>query len=340
MFINETLDIFRDGDGAVYQARNKEAVMTIAFDKPEDEAVFNGIVTQLQAGKGSITADALIDRMSKAFPRETVVRVVRDLRDNGILTDSVLRRALKGALGPQMQFWNRAEFGTQGLSPQQLQDEWTETRLAIVGDQYLAELIAQKAKLTGLGKVTTVVRPERSLTPGQLDHLMSSDVIVAAYDQHHAFQLNQINKEAIRLGKAWLLVRGMNGMTASVGPLFVGKETGCFHCLTSRLKSTMDHADLYDSYESYLLEHQAASRGEGAPIAAYDLIANLAVLEVMKLRTKWAVPATYGNIINFDLYDVQTTTHPFLRTPVCPVCKPVATYSPAPWLEPLIQLPA
>jgi len=340
MFINETLDIFRDGDGFVYQARNKEAVMTIAFDKPEDEAVFNGIIDQLRTFKGTISADALIERMSKTFPRETVMRVVRDLRDNGILTDNTLRRALKSGLGPQMQFWNRAEFGSQGVAAQQLQEEWAETRLAIVGDQYLVELIAEKAKLTGLNKITTVVRPERSLTPGQLDQLMGNDVVVAAYDQHHAYQLNQLNREAIRLDKTWLLVRGMNGMTASVGPLFVGRETGCFHCLTSRLKSTMDHAGLYDSYENYLLENQTASRGEGAPIAAYDLVANLAVLEVMKFRTKWAVPATYGNIINFDLYDVQTTTHPFLRTPVCPVCKPVTTYSPAPWLEPLIQLPA
>ncbi|MBC6994039.1 TOMM precursor leader peptide-binding protein [Neolewinella lacunae] len=336
MVLNEIMDIFPDEKIDGYQVRNKETGIEIKFEGKTEKEIFELIVQMLQKKPTPGGTEVLIEQLSVQFPREKVISIVQDLRDNGIITDYTLRELLKRKSAPQYLFWSRVEFAQLGESAIALQNKWASTSLGIIGDGHLVELIEQKARLSGLVRIEQLARPAQALEETKLGKLLEQDLLICAYDDWHPYQLDQINRRALANNRPWLLIRGMDGLSASVGPLFMGKDTGCYHCLSSRRKSHLEHVNQFEHYEAYLTEQRIAAKSQGAPMPAYDVIASLAILELMKFRLDFAVPVTYGNMVTFDLYDMETAIHPFLKAPVCPVCKPELEHASAPWLEPLI----
>lgn len=330
------MDIIPDENVNGYQVRNKETGMEISFEGETEREIFEEIINKFQQKNTSIEPEILIKKLSTQYPREKVVSIVRDLRDNGVLTDFVLRDLLKRQSAPQYMFWSRPEFAQSGGNAAAMQRKWTDTRLGILGDSHLVELIDQKARLSGLDRIEKLTRPKGALDDSLLEKLLEQDLLICAYDDWHPYQLDQINRRALATEKPWLLIRGMDGLSASVGPLFAGKTTGCYQCLSNRRKSHLEHVSQFERYEAYLTDRRSAAKGQGAPMPAYDVIASLAILELMKFRLDYAVPVTYGNMLTFDLYDMETTIHPFLKAPVCQVCKPELEHASAPWLEPLV----
>jgi bacteriocin biosynthesis cyclodehydratase domain-containing protein len=117
--------------------------------------------------------------------------------------------------------------------------------------------------------------------------------------------------------------------------LFYGKETGCYNCLISRIKSNHAHPTFLNSYEDYLRSNRKSSKPDITPNSTiiYNIIANLTLLEVMKFIELWSLPVTWRSVININITNLNSTKHNLLKKPFCEVCKPELLYNPSPWLE-------
>lgn len=331
MVLNDTLDIFEDKKNGIIQVRSKSSVMAIEFAGEEEREIFEESLSYLRE-RGAASAEKLIDRLARRYDRDKVCFVVNELRDYGIVEEHALRSRFNSKLREQLNFWSQASAYPGAKPADEIQEAIKETRLGLAGTGNLLSLLAEKARLSGFARVSQF---ETATTADWEKIVREQDFLIVAADDWDPNFLEKFNQLAAGAGKPWILVRGMDGSTASVGPLFVGRDTGCYHCLSSRQKSNMEHLPYFKAYEAYLKSQGRAARSEGGPMAAYDFMASVAVLEAVKYLTGWAVPAIYGAYITLDIFDYDLQTHPFLRSPVCPVCKPELDFSPAPWLEPI-----
>lgn len=161
------------------------------------------------------------------------------------------------------------------------------------------------------------------------------DFVIVDAHKWSPYHLEIINKIAVELNKPWLYVSGINEISIEVGPLFHGKETGCYNCLIARLKSNNGNPQHLTSYEDHLRDAKIASASIEMPHdnILYALIANFAVYEVIKFIEEWALPVTWQSIVKFNLYNYSSSVHTLLKKPLCNVCKPKLTYNPSPWLD-------
>ena len=166
-----------------------------------------------------------------------------------------------------------------------------------------------------------------------LKFIKESDFFIVDADDWNPYYLEFINKEAIKNEKSWLLIRGITGNSASIGPIFSGRDTGCYCCLNSRIKSNLQFLSYFEPYEDYLKKNKLSSKSFKPSPLIYDIISSIAILEISKFINNWAVPETWRHLINFNIFTYETQKHFLLKQPFCPVCKPEIEYNPSPWLE-------
>jgi bacteriocin biosynthesis cyclodehydratase domain-containing protein len=105
------------------------------------------------------------------------------------------------------------------------------------------------------------------------------------------------------------------GFEVNIGPTVIPYETPCYKCFDLRRKGNLTFYEEYTLLERYLKEHQFPS--------GYLYITpgiGLAVLEVIKLLTRFVDPATYGKFFSVNLLTLETRLHSILKLPQCPHC--------------------
>ncbi len=161
------------------------------------------------------------------------------------------------------------------------------------------------------------------------------DFFVVDSVEWNPYYTELINRKALENNKPWLFVGGFEEYLLKVGPIFYGKETGCYNCLIKRIKSNNDYVNYLNGYESYLKAHKKSSKHDDFIYldVFYDIVANISLLEISKFFEFWSVPVVWKHFITINAINYEMDRHALLKVPFCYVCKPELEYNPSAWLE-------
>jgi ribosomal protein S12 methylthiotransferase accessory factor len=140
------------------------------------------------------------------------------------------------------------------------------------------------------------------------------DVVLA--DSALRPELKECNARALRDGRAWLLVKPI-GRQVWIGPLFQPGKTGCWACLTERLRSNFPLASFLHQRNG----HTAAVVPDRAASPATMQIAwGLAAHAVAAWIVRGEAPELQGKLQTLDVPTWRWQTHALVRLPFCPAC--------------------
>ena len=159
------------------------------------------------------------------------------------------------------------------------------------------------------------------------------DLTVVACDDYLRPELGTVNREHLRSGRPWMLVKP-NGLVPWIGPIFVPGRTGCWSCLAQRLRANRQ-------MEKYVLDRSPEgtflTRSRAALPATATLAAEVAVLELLRWHAAPEAPGTLaGRLLSLDLLAPATREHALVKRPQCGDCgdRALAAADPRIRLEP------
>lgn len=306
-------DIFKDEDNGCYQIRSKTSTYAIVFDEEISEAIFLRIV-ELSSQDKRFNLQKIRKNLLGTFEEDKVLSVLNNLREAGLIPDDI-----HTCTGEDL-----SEFRSIG-----------DISLAIIGVGSLTKALKSVCETEKFKTISVVEYTIKNFEEKILQVFNEHDFVIVDANQWSPFHLEIINDTAVKQNKPWLYISGVNESNIEIGPLFYGKETGCYNCLISRIKSNHAHPQYLTSYENYLrgLKRPSISNELHYDGIIYSLIANFAIYEVVKFIEGWALPITWQSIVTFNLYNYESTIHMLLKKPLCEVCKPNIKYNPSPWLD-------
>ena len=130
------------------------------------------------------------------------------------------------------------------------------------------------------------------------------DLEVVLTDDYLREELSIINKRHLESGRPWLLAKPVGSMLW-IGPVFRPHETGCWACLSQRLRGHR-RADI-----PYPVITSPASSQTGYELAAMEAAKTIIQQDRSPLN---------GSLISMNLFAGQSDRHTLVRRPQCPVC--------------------
>jgi oxazoline/thiazoline synthase len=139
---------------------------------------------------------------------------------------------------------------------------------------------------------------------------------VVLTDSYLRAELETCNAEALAAGRSWLLVRP-TGRQIWIGPLFRPGATGCWQCLTHRLRANLPVASYLEGRNG----HAAAPLDDRACTpAALHIAWGLAANAVASWIVHGRIPELDGTLQTYDIPSWKLQAHPLVRLPFCPAC--------------------
>lgn len=146
--------------------------------------------------------------------------------------------------------------------------------------------------------------------------IQEADRWVVFVDDYLQEELDEINRQALRSGKEWLLVKP-TGALFWFGPVFVPHETACWECLANRLRGNREVESALQQITDF--------RGP-FPVSRASLPTTLqAAFSMAATQTaRWIVERDRfeyrGKIKTLDMITLETQAHVVTRRPQCPCC--------------------
>ncbi|HEV3263780.1 MAG TPA: TOMM precursor leader peptide-binding protein [Gemmataceae bacterium] len=254
-------------------------------------AVLRGRLYELVAPclDGRRSPDDIVDRLrDQASPAE-VYYALRQLEKKGYLADG-------GATAPagEAAFWHIQDTDA-GAAARRLPE--TAVSVTSLGGLAVAPLVAALQALR-----------VRVTEDGQLGVVLTDDYLRSG--------LEACNREALRTGRPWLLIKPV-GAQLWVGPLFRAGQTGCWECLAQRQRANRE-------VEGYLQEKNG--RAEPLPVprastpATQQIAWALAATEIAQWLVRGESTNLEGKILTVEVGSWKTQTHALTRRPQCPAC--------------------
>jgi thiazole/oxazole-forming peptide maturase SagC family component len=321
-----------------FQIRSKNETIIVEFTNDIEKEIFVEIINLLNENKRLDTIADIKWFIGNKYPEENILNVIKELKDFKVWEDKIEKSpdSLTDISKEQLLFWKNSEYEGVGNYQQKI----SLAKIALIGNSKLREFLKPKLIESGFKSVNTINTPMLSeaeeIQQFKDEVLQANDFIIVDAENWSPHFLDIFNKISYELNKPWLLIRGIDNSRGSIGPLFFGKNTGCYQCFHSRIKSNLEFLPYFNEYEKFLIQNKFQSRGSAGPIAFYDLLASIAVLETLKFISEWTIPIVYKSFLMVDMYTYEVKTHPFLKAPVCPVCHPKLEFKIAPWLEPIV----
>jgi bacteriocin biosynthesis cyclodehydratase domain-containing protein len=311
-------DIFEDKENNVYQIRTKGDVFLVRFEGDEKKEIFLHII-KITREKNHSFKD-LMKALKNKFEESKVMPVINELKESGIFNEYYTnpKKDVKGlALGL---------LGKQDFSRLK-----TEKTLEVIGSGELFDAFKKITNKGDFGSLNFTKIGNKNNEALIEKAFKRSDLVIVESNRWNPNFLEKVNQIALIQNKPWMLVRGMWRGYGSIGPLFYGKETGCYECLSARVKSNIEHLQYFLAYERHLKEEDKSAQPDWAPTGFHEIIASSAIFDGLKFLTEWDVPETYNNIVNF-LPSLTTEKHKLLKNPLCGTCKPELEYNLSPWI--------
>lgn len=314
----KNFDVFKDQKQNCYQLRTKTNSYTLEFDDKEKEDIFLNIVSEIKKNKG-LNLKELKRKVQTKSNKPKVIDVLKTLDKYRFLSFEISIELKDKIKDVEYQYSSDVKQVSDFI-------------LGIFGQGGLTKKIEEKAEVENFKEVKTY------LFNNEIDiekAVNKSDFIIVDANEWSPFHIELINKTALKYNKPWLYVGGIEETSIKIGPLFYGKETGCYNCLISRIKSNHEFPVFLDSYEDYLRSNRKGSKPDIIPNSTivYNIIADLTLLEVTKFIEEWSLPVTWRSVVKINITNLNSTKHSLLKKPFCEVCKPELEYNPSPWLE-------
>jgi ribosomal protein S12 methylthiotransferase accessory factor len=239
---------------------------------------------------GRRSADEIVDALAGQVDAATVYYVLTLLESKGYFTESAPEIPAAAAA-----FWHGME-----LDPR--------TALAALQNRRVAVLTT--GGLDPSEMYSTLEETGVQTGPRESAHLW-----VVLTDDYQRDELAGTNREALQGAHPWLLVR-VTGPELWLGPLFIPGQTGCWHCLSMRLKRNR-------ATHSFV----AAKKGLSTPpLTALGCLPSTraAVYQMAATAAAQFLAGASGNLVgkvlslNWTSWTPQT--HQLLRHPHCPAC--------------------
>lgn len=174
--------------------------------------------------------------------------------------------------------------------------------------------------VTSLGKVPAQAFVEVLRTVGITLRTDGAFQVVLTDSYLHP-DLDAVNGQALASGRPYLLVKPV-GTIVWVGPLIVPGRTGCWACLSRRLRLNLPIEHLVRA------QQRGEMRGSGASLATTRAVAlNVAATEVAKYVRWGQNPRLEGTLVTFDMHSLATQRHAVTRLPHCAACGEARTTS-------------
>ncbi|WP_196890119.1 TOMM precursor leader peptide-binding protein [Aureivirga sp. CE67] len=321
----EKFDIFKDTENNCFQLRTKTVSYTLDFDDPEKESIFTETVDLVQ-GNPRIRLASLKKKLQKKFDDAKILEVLTNLKDYQLLNYHLVS---------EMNNQSKKDAKQDIADSQDRINPEKNIQLGIIGGSDFYELLVKQAKKNDFKKVYSANYSSLN-TDAAIEKIVSqSDFILVDGNQWSPYHIERINEIALKLNKPWLYIGGLENNVFKIGPLFFGKETGCYNCLASRAKSNHSYPSFLNAYENFLRENKKVGMPDSIPTVEYfhNILIQIAFLEVTKFFESWSLPATWRTYLSINPIDYSQTQHTLLKVPYCEVCKPELKYNPAPWLE-------
>jgi bacteriocin biosynthesis cyclodehydratase domain-containing protein len=288
---------------------------------------------------GKTALEEILETLAQqGLHRAAVLAVLRQLNDCALLEEADpggLSPAEVEAFQDQIRFFSR--FTTEGGA--RLQSSLRRSRAGLLADGKLGASLYRQLCEAGFGEIV-VLAAQPGQTPawagGEPDRAgVGSPCTVAALDRERVWPQGESLPQVLLVGQEahdpqlleavdalskrqnlpWMLVRSLNFQEAWIGPLFVPGETASYLSLEARLRGNLPFYTEYLAFDSHLRETGKAAAKSGALHAAFDLLASIAVIEVVKLVTGFQVPHLLGKVLTVDLWHWAMEVHEVLRVP-------------------------
>ena len=325
MSITDKYDIFYDEDNKAYQVRTKSDVIAIEFIDQEKENIFLAIIGMYNE-KDYYTFKQLNERLSKKYPYAKILDVVQELTDCYILNDdnfepgSDLHRT-------------ESEYATYMCDTGNIKD-LAQITIGYIGEESLGLLLKEKAVSYEYKSFNILLNNDSVTEKSISDFVKKHDFIIFDSSEWNPYITDIMNTECLKQNRPWLYVDGpIDLVNYGIGPLFHGKDTGCYECYRNRVRSNDEFFSFTDSYEKYLTDNKKKSKSEVVNNLTKDIVSSIIIMEVSKYMGGWYPPETWRATLIFNTQNYQLARHDFLKAPICYKCKPVLDYNPSPWLE-------
>jgi len=280
------------------------------------------------------TDDILRSLESTGIHSGAAAAVLRQLDASSLLEEADVNGLLDADVNrfeDQIRFFSR--FTDQGGA--KLQSALGRNRVALLAEGALGESVYGRLAGAGFGEViilsrqpshandwverVTAPRPRTTVLDLDPDEIWPADcdlpqILVVCQDAHDPLLLESVDALSKRRGLPWLLVRNLDLQEGWVGPLFVPGDTASYLSLDARLRANMPHFPEYQAFDAHV---RAAERPPttGGLKAGFDLLASIAVIELIKFVTEIRVPELLGKFLTINLWTWETELHEVLRLP-------------------------
>ena len=276
---------------------------------------------------GNHTIDDIINKLEGVVPPEHIYYVIERLEARGYLIETVPELTKEAAA-----FWSLLNVEPQ-VAYQCLQK--AQVYVTTVGDvprEPLVDALAAVGITTQEWEMGRWGDEEmRRWGDGEMGSLL-----VVLTDDYLQPELAEINRIALETNQSWLLAKPV-GLTLWLGAIFTPGETGCWECLTHRLRGHREvEASVLQQKQFILSQSSAAS-----PVSAQEgclphppaylpstmqTAVNLLTTEIAKwivaqgTEAKINLTTLAGKIITFNQLDFTQTTHIVSQRPQCAAC--------------------
>lgn len=213
-------------------------------------------------------------------------------------------------------------------------------RVAVVSDHALSEAV-----VTVLNKLLddVVFVTSAETTEKDFDALDRDRLVICAPSSGTSDLLSSTNTWALKNDRSWMQVLPFDGARATVGPLFIPHETGCFNCFRLRTLSAsastsealaFDRGRELDGQE-HSIETWASPAEE---MVIWATAISLLQQEFLDLSHLPLTPLRgQCHTLSFTPGGVETEKHRLFKVPRCPECQQANLPLPQPWPTLLVE---
>jgi bacteriocin biosynthesis cyclodehydratase domain-containing protein len=256
---------------------------------------------------GSRSVEELTGSGGAAFLPGTILFVLKLLRQRGVLQEAAqpaLEAEDRDRFAPALRF-----FSHHTSAPEEVLGRLRQARVTLTGDPALGRQLADTLAEMGVGFVES--------TDAADAHLGAQTGLIVALARTPATRFFEtVNATCLGTGRRWMHV-ALAGRAALVGPTVAPGETACFTCLGLR-QATFDRPSDFEAFRAHTGLH--GENDEGALGSLTTTMVSQAALEIVRLFTGFAPPATFGRLFVFDAAHPRVVGHDVLRVPRCPSC--------------------
>lgn len=153
------------------------------------------------------------------------------------------------------------------------------------------------------------------LSPSHFRFEETGKTALAATDNYLHPDLKAFNQKALESGRPWLLFRPF-GQQIWLGPLFVPGKTGCWECMSVRMRANDPVLAFFEKRNQEALPSAAPAHTPATLQLAWGLVNN--ALNLWQVREE--LPQLEGKIQVHDAVSGTVEKHQLIRQPACPAC--------------------